>query len=83
VIGYYNPTSAPTFIVPTNQQIGAFNAGQGADQSTLVGADTGKVCYAAYANYLQICGKLGANADLFNTIFGTGAVDQVLLFNGA
>jgi hypothetical protein len=76
----------PTFITANNrqiQQIGAFNAGQGADESTVVGADTGMVAYATYANYLQICGQLGAHADQLNAIFGTGGVDQLLVFNGS
>jgi hypothetical protein len=86
VIGYYNPNTVPTFITANNrqiQQIGAFNAGQGADESTVVGADTGMVAYATYANYLQICGQLGAHADQLNAIFGTGGVDQLLVFNGS
>jgi hypothetical protein len=82
VIGYYDPKSPPKLIRPTNVQIGAFNAGQAADQSTLVGADPGKACWAAFANYLQICGKLGANADQFNQALGQNVVDQVLIFEG-
>lgn len=83
VIGYYNPKSAPKLIHPSNPQIGAFNAGQGADQSTLVGADPGKAAYGAFANYLQVCGKLSANADQFTSVFGTGGLDQVLVFDGS
>jgi hypothetical protein len=82
IVGYYNPASVPQLINPHSPQIGAFNAGQGADQNTLVGSDTGKVCYGVLANYLQVCGQLGANADTFNSVFGTGVVDQVLLFGG-
>jgi hypothetical protein len=82
VIGYYNPTKIPSYITANSQQIGAFNAGQGADESTIVGADTGQVAYASYANYLQVCGQLSAHADQLSVPFGTGGVDQVLIFNG-
>jgi hypothetical protein len=81
VNGYYNPTAVPGLIHPASPQIGAYNAGQGADQSTLIGSDPGKAAYATLANYLQVCGKLAANADTFTSVFGTGMVDQVLLFS--
>jgi hypothetical protein len=86
VIGYYNPTKIPSYVTASNQQIqqiGAFNAGQGADESTIVGADTGQVAYACYANYLQVCGQLAAHADQLALPFPSGSVDQVLIFNGS
>ncbi len=79
VIGYYNPKAVPTLLKPASPQIGAYNVGQGADQSTLIGADTGKVAYATFANYLQICGTLSANTDIFSNVFGN-SLNDVLLF---
>ncbi len=80
VIGYYNPNGIPNLVHPASPQIGAYNVGQGADQSTLLGSDTGKVAYASFANYLQVCGTLSANADMFSPIFGANNLDSILLF---
>ena len=80
VVGYYNPLAAPKLLKPGSPQIGGYNVGQGADQSTIIGADPGKVAYASFANYLQVCGTLSANTDMFATVFGPGNLDQVLLF---
>lgn len=80
VIGYYNPNAVPNLIQPLSPQIGAYNIGQAADQTTIIGSDTGNVAYATLANYLQLCGTLGANADMFTNIFGAGNLDKILLF---
>ena len=79
VVGYYNPNAVPKLLKPASPQIGSYNIGQGADQSTLIGADTGKVAYASFANYLQVCGALAANTDVFSTVFGNN-LNDILLF---
>ncbi len=79
VIGYYNPKAAPKLMKPLSPQVGAYNQGQAADQSSLIGADTAKVAYATLANYMQINGTLSQNADVFSGQLGQN-LDQVLLF---
>jgi hypothetical protein len=82
VIGYYDP-KGPRSFYKSRQQIGAYNDAQGADRGTIVGDSTLIASYAAFANYLQIDGRLGD----FEALGGGAAiardkVEQILLFEG-
>lgn len=82
VIGYYNP-AGPRNFYQQRMQVGAYTDAQGADRGTLVGESPLIAAYSAFANYLQIDGRLGE----FEGLGGGAAiardkVESVLLFEG-
>jgi len=81
VMGYYSPDGAPA--MRSNVQIGAYTDGQGADMSTLVGGQPIKAAYAVFANYLNICGRLGEFERLVPGVFTAAELDSLLVFEGA
>jgi hypothetical protein len=83
VLGYYNPKQAPKFY-KDRMQIGYYNAGQGAERSTIIGSEPALVGYAAFANYLNICGKIADFSTYAPGVFtGKGELDSILIFEGA
>ena len=87
VIGYYNPLKAPTYRTSGTSpkyQIGRYTDGQGADRSTLIGANVAKVAYAVFANYLYLmvgADKFAAQFALIAPgIFSSTELDSVLIF---
>lgn len=78
VMGYYNPKG------PADQprlQVGQYTDGQGADRDTIVGTDAKAAAYAVFANYLNVCGRLG---EFENTaprgIFTPAQLDSLMVF---
>jgi hypothetical protein len=56
VVGYMNPKGAPK---QRRLQIGNYTDGQGIEHNTLIGTEPAKTAYAVFANYLNVCGRLG------------------------
>lgn len=80
VVGYFDPKGAPKM---RRTQIGQFTDGQGADTSSLIGGEPSLVAYAVFANYLNLCGRLGDFSTLAPGVFADAkALDSVLLFEG-
>ena len=80
VVGYYHPDAPPKI---KKQQVGHYTDGQGAERSTLIGSEPALVAYAVFANYLNICGKLGDFGSYAPGVFtGAGQLDSVLIFEG-
>lgn len=78
VIGYYDPKGAPKLI---KTQIGHYTDGQGAERDTFVGKNTSVVAYAVFANYLNMCGKLGEfEKYVSNSEFPKDKLNDVLVF---
>ena len=77
VLGYYNPAGAPS---QRRLQIGKYTNGQGADRSTLVGAEPARAAWAVFANYLSVMGMLGRMEDFAPGVFTTTELDSVLIF---
>lgn len=80
VVGFYNPTGAPQYRNATSMQIGAYSAGQGADRSTLIGSSPALAAYAAFANYLNVAGRIGEFQTLAPGIFSREQLESVLVF---
>jgi hypothetical protein len=78
VFGYYRPSGAPEYLRP-NMQIGNFTDGQGADRSTIVGADPTKAAMAVFANYCQVQGKI-ADFKNMSRIFSDQDLSSLLIF---
>lgn len=78
VIGYFNPAAAPA---QRRLQVGAFTDGQSADRSTAVGSDPSLAAYAAFANYLNVSGKLARFAEVVPGVpFDDETLKSVLIF---
>jgi len=79
VMGYYHPTAAPKY---RNQkmQVGAYTDGQGVNLNTLIGRSPALASYAAFANYLNISGKIGDFEKYAQNIFTSSELDSVLVF---
>jgi hypothetical protein len=83
VIGYFDPNQIPSYAKGNNSiQIGHYNSSQAADTSTLIGASPSKAAYAAFANYLHICGRLGEFNNFAPGIFARDEMDSILVFAG-
>jgi len=82
VVGYFDP-KGPRNFYRQRTQIGAYTDAQGADRGTIVGDSPLIAGYAAFANYLQVCGRLGEFEALGgNAAIGRDKVESVLLFEG-
>jgi hypothetical protein len=79
IFGYYRPEGAPEYNKP-NMQIGCFTNGQGADRSTLVGADPHRAALAVFANYCHIQGKLDEFKKI-TRVFSDRDIEQLLVFS--
>jgi hypothetical protein len=80
VLGYFDPSGPPEMV---RQQVGNFTDGQGADPTSLIGANSKLVAYAALANYLNIMGRLGEFSSYAPGVFtNPGDLDKVLIFAG-
>lgn len=78
VIGYYNPSGPP---IMRRTQVGWYTDGQGADRSSLIGAEPAKVAWAVFANYLNAMGKLGRFEDFGRGVFiSTSELESTLIF---
>ena len=79
VVGYYRPDAAPKYI---RQQVGAYTNTQGADQSTIVGANPLFAAYGVFANYLQAAGRLGEFQKIIPGVFSDQQLQSLLIFEG-
>jgi hypothetical protein len=80
VLGYFDPKGAPEMI---RQQVGNFTSGEGADKTSILGSDPRLVAYAAFANYLNVQGRIGDFSTYAPGVFaGAGELDRVLIFAG-
>ncbi len=62
-------------------QVGHYTDGQGAERDTFIGKNTSIVAYATFANYLQLCGKLGDFSKyITNAEFPQEKLNDVLVF---
>lgn len=78
VVGYYNPKGPQKML---RQQVGYYTSGQGAERSTLLGANPQLVAYASFANYLQVSGKIEKFHQYLPDIFKEpGQLESVLIF---
>lgn len=77
VIGYYNPKAPPKMI---RQQVGYYTDGQGVERTTLVGNEPALAGYAALANYMNVCGKIGEFQTVAPGVFTNAQLDSVLIF---
>lgn len=79
VVGFYNPKGA------SNQprlQVGRYTDGQGIDRDSLVGSDPVKAAYAVFANYLNVCGRLGDFEKVApRGVFTPQELDSLLVFS--
>ncbi len=80
VMGLYLPDRAPQYAVKERTQIGAYTDGQGVDRTTLIGASPSLGAYAALANYLSACGKLGQFSTLAPGVFAPAELESTLIF---
>ena len=80
VLGYYHPTQAPQYHVAGRVQIGAYTSNQGADRSTLIGANPALAANAALANYLSIAGKLDLLSTIYPQSIPANQLEQTLIF---
>jgi hypothetical protein len=81
VIGCFNPT-APVTYYQNRMQVGAFTDGQGADRGTTIGDSPQLAAYAAFANYLNVCGRLKEFQTLAPGIFDDKTLESVIMFQG-
>jgi hypothetical protein len=80
VLGYYRPDGAPKYKSASSVQIGNYTSGQGVDTGTLIGGKPALAAYAAFANYLQINGKLRDFDRYAGGVFSSKELESVLVF---
>jgi hypothetical protein len=80
VLGYYRPDGAPAYRRQASQQIGAYTSGQGVDTTTLVGDKPALAAYAAFANYLNACGRIRDFDQFASGVFTSRELESVLIF---
>lgn len=78
-IGYFHPTAAPEYKFG-RKQIGWFTSAQGADRTTLIGERPLFAAYAAFANYLSVCGRVGQFSDYVSGGFDRDQLESTLIF---
>lgn len=81
VIGYYHPDQ-PVEYYQGRIQVGNYTEGQTADRTTLVGSSPALAAYSAFANYLNVAGKLGEFDQYAPGIFSRTELESVLVFGG-
>jgi len=77
VIGYFHPKKAPTYF-QNRVQVGGYTNGQGADRSSVIGDSPLLAAYAAFANYLNVCGRINEFQILAPGIFDDQKLQTVL-----
>lgn len=80
VIGCYHP-DGPVSYLDGNMQVGHYTQGQGAARDTIVGSSPLLAAYAAFANYLNVQGRMGDMERLVGRIFGNDQVKSILIFD--
>lgn len=84
IIGYYNPTAAPKYIMDGNQpryQVGSFTDAQAPDVKSVVGSSSDLVAYAVFANYLHVNGRLSEFNNFAPGVFTSADLEKVLIFD--
>ncbi len=76
VLGYYNPYATPQL---RRAQIGYYDMNGKVNSATLVGEPI-KAAYAAFANYLQVSGRLGDFERYAPGVFNNKELEEVLIF---
>lgn len=81
VVGFFHPNDPPSYRNPSSsRQIGSYTDGQGVNRGSLIGANPALAAYAAFANYLQVNGRLGDFSNLAPNIFSARELESVLIF---
>jgi len=86
IIGYFNPTAPPQYVMDGNNpryQVGAFTDAQSPDTTTVVGNSPDRVTCAAFANYLNVCGRLDEFNNYAPGVFSDKELQSVLIFQGS
>jgi hypothetical protein len=79
-IGFFDPKRAITYKTANSSQIGFYNKTETADRSSLIGASPRLAAYAAYANYLNISGKIQDYEKYMPGIFSKEELESILIF---
>lgn len=81
VVGCYSP-AGPVRYFDNRMQVGRYTNGQGADRSTIIGDSPQLAAYAAFANFLNVNGRISEFQRLAPGIFDEAALQSVLVFQG-
>lgn len=80
IIGFYSPTGPSAYRSSSSMQIGHYLSGQGVARDTIVGSAPSQGACAAFANYLNVCGRINEFENYLPRLFSSQQLDSLLVF---